>query len=109
VADADLDALETAVGELRSAGWPAPEDPASGEDTELGGRDTIAALLSDEVSWLRQCADWLRQLDGGGPAQPPPGRHGERVAGPAAGSKPLPSREPASIEARLPAKRPCRR
>ena len=63
VAAADLDALDAALGELRAAGWPAPEDPDSGEDTELGGRDTIADRLSDEVSWLRQCADWLSHLD----------------------------------------------
>ncbi len=63
VAAADLDALDAALGELRAAGWPAPEDPDSGEDTELGGRDTIAGRLSDEVSWLRQCADWLAHLD----------------------------------------------
>ena len=63
VAAADLDALDIALGELRAAGWPAPEDPDSGEDTELGGRDTIAGLLSGEVSWLRQCADWLAHLD----------------------------------------------
>jgi len=59
VAAADLDALD----ELRAAGWPAPEDPDSGEDIELGGRDTIAGRLSDEVSWLRQCAGWLARLD----------------------------------------------
>jgi hypothetical protein len=63
VADSDLDALDAALGELRAAGWPAPEDPDSGEDTELGGRDSIADRLSDEVSWLRQCADWLAHLD----------------------------------------------
>jgi hypothetical protein len=63
VADADLDALDAALGELRAAGWPAPEDPDSGEDTELGGRDTIAGRLSDEVSWLRRCAGWLSHLD----------------------------------------------
>ena len=45
----------------RAAGWPAPEHPDSGEDTELGGRDTIASRLSDEVGWL--CADWLAHLD----------------------------------------------
>ena len=56
VAAAGLDALDAALGELRAAGWPAPEDPDSGEDAELGGRDTIADRLSDEVSWLRQCA-----------------------------------------------------
>ena len=63
VAGADLDALDTTLGELRAAGWPAPEDPDSGEDAELGGRDTIADRLSDEVSWLRQCAGWLAHLD----------------------------------------------
>jgi hypothetical protein len=62
VAAAGLDALDAALGELRAAGWPAPEHPDSGEDTELGGRDTIAGRLSDEVSWLRQCAGWLAQL-----------------------------------------------
>ena len=63
VAAADPDALDAARGELRAAGWPAPEDPDSGDDTELDGRDTIAGRLSDEVSWLRQCADWLAHLD----------------------------------------------
>jgi hypothetical protein len=63
VAAADLDALDAALGELRAAGWPAPEHPDSGEDTEPNGRDTIADRLSDEVSWLRQCAGWLAHLD----------------------------------------------
>ncbi len=66
VADAGLDALDAALGELRAAGWPAPEDPDSDEDTDLDGRDHLADRLSDEVDWLRQCAGWLRQLDGGG-------------------------------------------
>jgi hypothetical protein len=52
-----------ALGELRAAGWAAPEHPDSGKDAELGGRDHIAGRLSDEVSWLRQCADWLVHLD----------------------------------------------
>jgi hypothetical protein len=63
VADADLDVLDAALGELRAAGWPAPQDPDHGDDPEPGGRDTIADRLSDEVSWLRQCADWLAHLD----------------------------------------------
>jgi hypothetical protein len=63
VAGADLDALDAALGELRAAGWSAPEDPDPGKDSELGGRDTIADRLSDEVSWLRRCADWLAHLD----------------------------------------------
>jgi hypothetical protein len=66
VADADLDAVTAALGELRAAGWPAPEDPDSDEDADLDGRDHLADRLSDEVDWLRQCAGWLRQLDGGG-------------------------------------------
>jgi hypothetical protein len=63
VAGADLDALDAALGPLRAAGWPTSEDPDSGEDTELDGRDSIADRLSDEVGWLRQCADWLAHLD----------------------------------------------
>jgi hypothetical protein len=66
IADADLEALDAALGELRAAGWPAPEDPDRGEDTDLDGRDHVADRLSDEVEWLRRCGDWLRQLDRGG-------------------------------------------
>ena len=66
VAAADLDELDAALGELRAAGWPAPEDPDGDDDAELDGRELIADRLSDEVGWLRQCAGWLRQLDGGG-------------------------------------------
>ena len=33
------------------------------DDTELGGRDSIAGRLSDEASWLRQCAGWLAYLN----------------------------------------------
>ena len=51
------------------AGRP-PEDPGSDEDTDLDGRDHLADRLSDEVDWLRQCAGWLRQLDGGGGSPP---------------------------------------
>ena len=63
VAAADLDELDAQLGELRAAGWPAPEDPDGDDDAELDGRDSIADRLSDEVSWLRQCADWLAHLD----------------------------------------------
>jgi hypothetical protein len=66
VADADPDAVIAPLSELRAAGWPAPEDPDSDEDTDLDGRDHLAGRLPDEVDWLRQCAGWLRQLDGGG-------------------------------------------
>jgi hypothetical protein len=66
VADAGLDALDAALGQLRAAGWPAPEDPNGDKDADLDGRDSIAGRLSDEVEWLRQCAGWLRQLDGCG-------------------------------------------
>jgi len=65
VAAADLDELDAALGELRTAGWPAPEDPDAGEDAELDDRDTIADRICDEVGWLRRCTDWLAQLDTG--------------------------------------------
>ena len=61
-ADADLDELDAALGELRAAGWPAPEDPGGEDDAELDGRDLICDRLVDEVGWLRQCADWLTHL-----------------------------------------------
>jgi hypothetical protein len=62
VADADVDALDIALGVLRSAGWPAPEDPGV-DDGDLGGRADIAGRLDDEVELIRQCADWLEHLD----------------------------------------------
>lgn len=66
VAAADLDALAAALGELRTTGWPAPEDPDADEDIELDGRETIADRIRDEVEWLRRCADWLAKLETGG-------------------------------------------
>ncbi len=65
VADADLDALDAQLGELRAAGWPAPEDPDGDDDAELDGRELIADRLVDEVGWLRQCAGWLTRLHAG--------------------------------------------
>jgi hypothetical protein len=61
-AAADLDELDAALGELRAAGWPAPEDPHADADAELDGRDLICDRLADEVGWIRQCADWLTHL-----------------------------------------------
>src|SRR2546429_8201066 len=61
-AAADLDELDAAPGELRAAGWPAPEDPGGDGDAELAGRDLICDRLVDEVAWIRQCADWLTRL-----------------------------------------------
>ena len=61
----DPGALDVVVGRLREVGWPSPEDPDSGEDTELDGRDLICDRLDDEAGWLRQAADWLVQLDAG--------------------------------------------
>jgi len=43
----------------------------------LDGRDNIADRLSDEVSWLRQCAGWLSHLD----ADSYPPADGSRVEG----------------------------
>jgi hypothetical protein len=62
VAAADLDALSAALGALRAAGWPAPEDADGDEDAELDGRKLVADRLADEVDWLRQCAEWLAHL-----------------------------------------------
>jgi hypothetical protein len=45
VADADLDALDAVLGELRAAGWPAREDPDGDDDAELDGRELIADRL----------------------------------------------------------------
>ncbi|WP_415962021.1 hypothetical protein [Streptomyces sp. 021-4] len=61
--DADLDALGAALGELRAAGYPAPEDPDGSGDEELSGRASVAERLVDEVGWIRQCADWIDHLD----------------------------------------------
>ena len=62
VAAADLDELDARLGELRAAGWPAPEDPGGDDDAELDGRDLICDRLADEVDWIRQCAGWLTHL-----------------------------------------------
>ena len=62
VAAADLDELDAALGELRAAGWPAPEDPDGDDDAELDGRELIADRLVDEAGWLRQCFGWLTHL-----------------------------------------------
>ena len=61
-ADADLDELDAALGELRAAGWPASEDPGGDDDAELDGRDLICDRLLDEADWIRQCAGWLTHL-----------------------------------------------
>ena len=61
-AAADLDELDAALGELRAAGWPAPEDPGGDDDAELDGRDLICDRLLDEAGWIRQCAGWLTHL-----------------------------------------------
>jgi hypothetical protein len=61
-AGAGLDELDAALGVLRAAGWPAPEDPGGEDDAELDGRDLICDRLLDEVGWLRQCAGWLTRL-----------------------------------------------
>jgi hypothetical protein len=45
-----------ALGGLRAAGWPAPEDPGGADDAGLDGRDLICDRLLDEAGWLRQCA-----------------------------------------------------
>ena len=115
VADADLDAVIAALGELRAAGWPAPEVPDSEEDTDLDGRDHLADRLSDEVDWLRQCAGWLRQLDRGGypptvnlgvtrPLRPASSMRHPRLSGAASGNAGFPEAD--AIMSHLPAETP---
>jgi hypothetical protein len=36
-----MDELDAALGGLRAAGWPAPEDPGGDDDAELDGRELI--------------------------------------------------------------------
>src|SRR5271165_4317446 len=45
-AAADMDELDAALGGLRAAGWPAPEDPGGDDDAELDGRDLICDACS---------------------------------------------------------------
>ena len=66
----DLDELDAALGELRSAGWPAPEDPGEDDDDELDGRDLICDRLVDEVGWIRRLFHQL-VLDGADNAKRP--------------------------------------
>lgn len=47
-AAADTDTLDSELGGLRAAGWPAPEDPAGSDDEELSGRALVADWLIDE-------------------------------------------------------------
>lgn len=65
VTTADPGELDTTLTDLRTAGWPAPEDPDGDEDAELDGRDQIGDRIGDEVAWLRTCAGWLVQLETG--------------------------------------------
>jgi hypothetical protein len=82
VAAAGLDELDAALGELRAAGWPAPEDPDGDDDADLDGRELIADRLVDEAGWLRavrRLADppARRGVPAGG--EPAPGRRSPRA------------------------------
>ena len=78
-----MDELDAALGGLRAAGWPAPEDPDRDDDAGLDGRDLICDRLLDEAGWPRQCAGWLNCLHTKGfpPAVSlrPEGDHPERA------------------------------
>ncbi|MFF0430331.1 hypothetical protein ACFYUJ_38965 [Streptomyces sp. NPDC004520] len=60
--DAAVDVLDAELGELRTAGWPAPEDLDAGDDAELVGRAAVAERLVDEAGWILQCAQWVEHL-----------------------------------------------
>ncbi len=57
-----MDELDAALGGLRAAGWPAPEDPGGDDDAGLEGRDLIWDRLLDEAGWLHRYAGWLTHL-----------------------------------------------
>jgi len=82
-AAADMDERDAALGGLRAAGWPAPEDPGGDDDAEMDDRHLICDRLLDEADWLRQCAGWLthRHTKGFPPAVSlrPEGDHPERA------------------------------
>lgn len=61
--DADRDALDAAMAELRLSGWSAPEDPDGSDDEELHGRDLVGERLADEARWLLLCAAWVEHHD----------------------------------------------
>jgi hypothetical protein len=80
---AGLDERDAALGWVRAAGWPTPEDRDGEDDAELDGRDTIADRLAGEASWLRRRSGGLIRLhaDGYPPAYSlrPGGDHPERA------------------------------
>ena len=53
VAAADLDALDAALGELRAARWPAPEDPDAGEDADWPDQVVVAV----DLAWVQAIID----------------------------------------------------
>lgn len=61
--DTSTEVLEAVLGELRAAGWPAPEDAGGSGDEKLVGRADVAGRLVDEVDWIRQCAQWIDHLE----------------------------------------------
>jgi len=58
VADADLDAVIAALGELRAAGWPAPEDPDSDEDAPLTYPNRLNVRSGSDVGTAAYTERW---------------------------------------------------
>jgi hypothetical protein len=100
-AAADLDELDAALGELRAAGWPAPEDPGGDDDAELDGRDLIRDRLVDEVGWQRRSSARARRRRGPGGDQAARARCGSVWLPPGAGW--AWSQRISSLECRCPA------
>ena len=80
VAAADLDALDAALGELRAAGWPAPEDPDSDEDTDLDRRH-LARCRGTTVRSLPRYGAYGSRPGPGARYRVPPGRAEAMTAG----------------------------
>ena len=59
VSTPNADAVEGALSVLRELGWPAPEDPSSGDEEQVADR------LDEEAASLEVCARWLEELSAG--------------------------------------------
>jgi hypothetical protein len=70
LADPVATELPAQLNRLRERGWPAPaadELDGSGDDPAAPGQeeDLLLARLTDEITALRECLDWLEQLERG--------------------------------------------
>jgi hypothetical protein len=72
MADADLDGLDATLGELRAAGWPAPEDRDGDDDAERTARLLSLGCASLQEPQSRMTGPQCSPVKGG-PSRPGPG------------------------------------